>query len=120
MLKQAALLTLEVQTISLKHGMSLKDASAYNIQFHKGKPVFIDTLSFEKLETGKPWVAYKQFNKHFLAPLAIMYHNDLRLNQMMRVFIDGIPLEIASSMLPAKTKLSPTFISPVASSSCSK
>ena len=109
MLKQAALLTLEIQTISLKYGMSLKDASAYNIQFNNGKAVFIDTLSFEKLKKDKPWVAYKQFTQHFLAPLSLMYHNDLRLNQMMRVFIDGIPLEIASSMLPIKTKLSPTL-----------
>jgi hypothetical protein len=110
MLKRAALLTLDIQVRALKRGMSLKDASAYNVQFHKGKAVFIDTLSFEKLEPGKPWVAYKQFAQHFLAPLAVMYHNDLRLNQLMRVHIDGIPLEIASSMLPAKTKLSPTLM----------
>lgn len=45
-LKDAALLTLEIQRTALAHGMSLKDASAYNVQFLRGKPIFIDTLSF--------------------------------------------------------------------------
>ena len=110
MLKKAALLTLDIQEKALKRGMSLRDASAYNVQFHKGRPVFIDTLSFEKLEAGRPWVAYKQFCQHFLAPLALMYHNDLRLNQLLRIYIDGIPLEMAAGMLPAKTKFSPTLM----------
>ncbi|MFP4048096.1 MAG: hypothetical protein ACLFT4_10120, partial [Bacteroidales bacterium] len=60
-LKDAALTTLKIQKTALDYGMSLKDASAYNIQFHKGKPILIDTLSFEKYQEGKPWVAYKQF-----------------------------------------------------------
>ncbi len=50
-LKDAALLTLHLQKIAIKYGMSLKDASAYNIQFLNGRPIFIDTLSFEKLES---------------------------------------------------------------------
>jgi len=33
-LKDAALLTLDIQETSLQYGMSLKDSSAYNIQFH--------------------------------------------------------------------------------------
>lgn len=47
-LKDAALLTLKIQMICMKYKMSLKDASAYNIQFLNGKPIFIDTLSFER------------------------------------------------------------------------
>jgi len=47
-LKDAALLTLSIQEISLEKGLSLKDASAYNIQMYKGKPIFIDSLSFER------------------------------------------------------------------------
>src|SRR5690606_15449817 len=104
--KDAALTTLEIQRRSLQAGMSLKDASAYNIQFHRGQPVFIDTLSFEKYEEGKPWVAYKQFCQHFLAPLALMAHTDVDLSKLMRVYIDGIPLPLASRLLPAKTKAS--------------
>lgn len=103
-LKDAALITLKIQKKSLEFGMSLKDASAYNIQFRKGKPAFIDTLSFEKYREGQPWVAYRQFCQHFLAPLALMSHNDIRLNQLLRIYIDGIPLDLASSLLPFNTR----------------
>jgi ribosomal protein L11 methylase PrmA len=102
-LKDAALTTLQIQKTALEHGMSLKDASAYNIQFAGGKPVLIDTLSFEKYVEGKPWVAYKQFCQHFLAPLALMKYRDLRMNQLLKTFIDGIPLDLASKLLPKRT-----------------
>ncbi len=52
--------------------MTRKDASAYNIQFRQGKPVLIDSLSFEIYQAGQPWIAYKQFCEHFLAPLAYL------------------------------------------------
>ncbi len=103
-LKDAALTTLRVQKVALEFGMSLKDCSAYNIQFRKGKPVFIDTLSFEKYRQGQPWVAYRQFCQHFLAPLALMSYKDIRLNQLFRVYIDGVPLDLASSLLPFRTR----------------
>jgi len=103
--KDAALATLSIQRRALKAGMSLKDASAYNIQFVQGKPVLIDTLSFEKYQEGQPWVAYRQFCQHFLAPLALMALKDVRLSQLMRVYIDGIPLDLASQILPGGTRL---------------
>ncbi|NIR94014.1 MAG: SAM-dependent methyltransferase, partial [Gammaproteobacteria bacterium] len=67
------------QQRALEHGMSLKDASSYNVQFYNGKPIFIDTLSFEKYQEGRPWVAYQQYCQHFLAPLALMKYCDVRL-----------------------------------------
>ncbi len=103
-LKDAALTTLKIQKTALEFGMSLKDSSVYNIQFMKGKPVFIDTLSFEKYREGQTWVAYRQFCQHFLAPLALMSYRDIRLNQLFRVQIDGIPLDLASSLLPFRTR----------------
>ena len=103
-LKDAALTTLEIQKIALEFGMTLKDSSAYNVQFKNGKPIFIDTLSFEKYTEGEPWKAYKQFCQHFFAPLALMAHKDIRLSQLLQVFIDGIPLDLASKLLPTKTK----------------
>jgi len=102
-LKDAALTTLNIQKIALEYGMSLKDASAYNIQFLNGKPILIDTLSFEKYVEGEPWVAYRQFCQHFLAPLALMALTDARLNQLARVYIDGIPLDMASRLLLLKS-----------------
>ena len=102
-LKNAAATTIKIQKYSLDFGMSLKDCSAYNIQFFNGKPIFIDTLSFEKFEPNKPWIAYRQFCQHFLAPLALMSCKDIRLNQLFKIHIDGIPLDLASSLLPIKT-----------------
>lgn len=104
--KDAALLTLDLQIKALEHGMSLKDASAYNVQFVGCKPVFIDTLSFEKYPEGKPWIAYGQFCRHFLAPLSLMSHVGVDLSRLSELFIDGVPLDLASNMLPWKTKLS--------------
>jgi len=103
-LKDAALATLSIQKRAMKLDMSLKDASAYNIQFVRGKATLIDTLSFEIYKAGQPWVAYKQFCQHFLAPLALMAYRDVRLSQLLRVYIDGVPLDLASGLLPAKTK----------------
>jgi hypothetical protein len=104
-LKDAALATLSIQRRAMKAGMSLKDASAYNIQFVRGKPALIDTLSFELYKEGQPWVAYRQFCQHFLAPLALMSLRDVRLNQLLRVYIDGVPLDLASGLLPSKTRV---------------
>ncbi len=106
-LKDAAILTLELQRVALEHGVWLKDASAYNVQFVGSKPIFIDTLSFEKLPDGQPWVAYRQFCRHFLAPLALMALVDIRLGRSLQLHIDGIPLDFAAGLLPWKTKLNP-------------
>lgn len=102
-LKDAALLTLAVQKRALSRGMVLKDASAYNVQFHQGKAILIDTLSFERYQDGEAWVAYKQFCQHFLAPLLLMSRKDIRLSQLLRVHIDGIPLDLASAIAPKTT-----------------
>lgn len=104
-LKDAALTTLRIQRAALERGLSLKDASAYNIQFVRGRPLLIDTLSFEKYNEGAPWVAYRQFCQHFLAPLALMGYVDPSLGQLLRLHIDGVPLSLASRLLPFRTRL---------------
>ena len=104
-LKEAALLTLEVQARALDAGMRLKDASAYNVQFDRGRPILIDSLSFETADATEPWPGYRQFCEHFLAPLALMAHRDVRLGLMLRDFIDGIPLDLAARLLPGRTRL---------------
>ena len=103
-LKDAALATLRIQKLAVAHGMSLKDATAFNLQFVDGRPMLIDTLSFEKLPTGRPWVAYAQFCRHFLAPLALIAYRDARLGQLTRVHLDGVPLDLASALLPWRTR----------------
>lgn len=109
--KDAALATLRIQRIAIEFGMSLKDSSAFNIQFNAGKPVHIDTLSFEEYREGEPWVAYRQFCQHFLAPLAIMSYTDVKLNQLLRIYLDGIPLDLASSLLPLGSRFRFTLLS---------
>lgn len=109
-LKAAALLTLEIQRRVLARSMSLKDASAFNVQFLGSKPVFIDSLSFEAYREGRPWVAYGQFCRHFLAPLAVMSRIDVRLNQLFRPSLDGIALDLASRILPWTTRLDPRLL----------
>ena len=108
-LKDAALLTLDVQRLAIEHGMSLKDASAFNIQFHRGRPVFIDTLSFEPLRE-RPWTPYRQFTEQFLAPLALRSRSRLHLGTAIRPGLDGIPIELASQLLPRSTYLNPGLL----------
>jgi ribosomal protein L11 methylase PrmA len=103
-LKDAALLTLKILRKSLQHGMILKDASAFNIQFQSGRPIFIDTLSFEQYQHRRPWVAYRQFCQHFLAPLSLMRYVNIGINQFLRVYIDGFPLDLTSTWLPLISK----------------
>jgi len=105
LLKEAALTTLSIQKRALKAGMTLKDASAYNMQFVGGRAVLIDSLSFDIYHEGSPWDAYRQFCQHFLAPLALMAYRDIRLNQLLRVYIDGVPLDLASRLLPFGSRL---------------
>jgi len=105
-LKDAALVTLEIQRTALEYGMVLKDANAYNIQFLDGRPVLIDTLSFDEYREGEPWIGYKQLCQHFIAPLALASYSDCRLAQLLRVHLDGLPLDLVSHLLPYKTWLS--------------
>lgn len=106
-LKAAALLTLDMQELALGHGCILKDASAYNVQFLNGRPIFIDLLSFERWKEGQPWQAYGQFCSHFLAPLALTSLTDIRCGRLSNLWVQGIPLDLACTLLPLRTKFVP-------------
>jgi len=98
--KEAALATLDIQVLAMEHGMSLKDASPYNIQLHKARPVLIDSLSLERHEKGAPWLAYRQFCEEFLAPLFLAAFKGPELLAAQSFFMRGVPLETASKLLP--------------------
>ncbi len=107
--KHAALHTLKIQKYALSKGFILKDASAYNVTFYKGKPIFIDTLSFDFYEEDTPWRAYKQFITHFFGPLVLAKYHGTEVFKMLQTHIDGIPVKLIASMLPGKSKLSSTL-----------
>lgn len=109
--KEAALLTLKLQKFCLEHQFSLKDASAFNITFHNGKAIFIDTLSFDFYQENTPWRAYKQFITHFLGPLVLAHFHGSEMLKLSNNFLDGIPVKTIASLLPFKTKLNPFLYS---------
>jgi ribosomal protein L11 methylase PrmA len=104
-LKDAATLTLVAQGVAAAAGFTMRDASAYNVQFQAGKPILIDSLSFERAVPGTPWTAYRQFCEQFLAPLALMARVDVRCGLLLQSFIDGIPIDLAATLLPGRTRI---------------
>ncbi|MDB5208835.1 MAG: SAM-dependent methyltransferase [Flavisolibacter sp.] len=104
MLKDAALLTIELVLKALEYGMILKDASPYNVQLYKGQMAFIDTLSFETYTAGEPWIAYRQFCENFIAPLSLMHYTGLPMQQLLLAHPDGIPLQYVKKLLPFKSR----------------
>ncbi len=103
MLRDAALLTLDVGLEAIAHGMILKDATSFNVQFEQAKPVFIDTASFEKYDETKPWIAYRQFCESFLAPLLLTHYTGMDLNRLLMAYPEGIPIAICAKLLPWKS-----------------
>ena len=106
MLKDAALLTLRLVKEAAASGMVLKDATPYNMQWHKGRLIFIDSLSFEKYDPEEPWIAYRQFCETFLAPLLLMHYSKNSLQQLLLAYPEGIPLTVTKSLLPKRSKFS--------------
>ena len=107
MLKDAALLHLELMLSALKEGMILKDSSAYNIQWNGAEPVFIDIPSFEVLSPGAPWIGYRQFCELFLYPLMLQAYKGVDFRPWLRGNIDGIPAEAMRALLSARDLIRP-------------
>ncbi|PZF73050.1 class I SAM-dependent methyltransferase [Taibaiella soli] len=103
-LKQAALLTLQLNKLALAQNMILKDATAYNIQFVAGKPILIDSLSFEKYTEGAPWKAFRQFCTHFVYPLLLQSKVEGLNPAIFSQYPDGISAKLTASLLPKSSK----------------
>jgi hypothetical protein len=99
MLRDAALLQLELNQRALKAGLALKDATPYNVQWRGTRPVFIDVGSFERLRPGEPWVGYRQFCMQFLYPLMLQAYKDLPFHAALRGSLDGISPHDAAAQL---------------------
>ena len=105
-LKSAALLHLDVQLRALDKGVTLSDASAYNVQFQGSRPVFIDHLSFRRYRDGEYWDGHGQFCQQFLNPLLLRAYCGIPHNAWYRGAQDGIAVMELNRVLPFRSKLS--------------
>lgn len=105
-LKQAALCTLAIARIAISHDMILKDATPRNIQFHAGNAILIDSLSFERYDPSRPWVAYRQFCECFLYPLVLHHYYGDGTHRTIIAWPEGIPAGIVSKQLPWRSRFS--------------
>ncbi len=105
MLRDAALLQLDLVLAGLDEGIGLKDASAYNLQWKGASPVFVDVASFYKRAEGEPWVGYRQFCQMFLYPLLLQAYRDVPFQPWMRGNIDGMDAEVCLNLLSARDYL---------------
>ena len=104
MLRDAALLQLDLLEAAILEGMTLKDATPYNIQFVSGKPVFIDIPSFESMAQGSPWAGYRQFCEMFLFPLMLQAYKGINFQPMLRASIDGVGVQTATRLFSLRDR----------------
>jgi len=109
-LKKAAIFHLDFQLILLENDISLKDASAYNIQFKNNKPIFIDLLSLQKFDESTPWQGHKQFCEEFLNPLVFSSKFNIPFNEIYKGNLNGISNESLVKLLGYKIFLSHTLL----------
>lgn len=107
MLRSAALLQLEILDRALSDGITLRDATPFNVQFVGTRPVFIDVLSFAPLAKGALWTGYRQFCEQFLYPLLLEAYKGIPFQPLVRGRIDGIDAETASRLLMPSKMLKP-------------
>lgn len=109
-MQAAARLTLQLLRDGLRHGYTLKDASAFNVQFVNSRPIFIDILSFDKYKEGGAFLGYRQFCEQFLAPLCLTAFSSIDFNPWLRGRLDGLGLEEVAASLPLHTYLRPAVL----------
>ncbi len=109
MLADAAQLQLTLQLYLIERGYSLKDASAFNVQFLNGRPVFIDILSIEKPRRRDVWIAYGQFCQMHLFPLLLKRYLNLSTRGYFLDNINGLPVEDVYRMFGRWSALKPAL-----------
>lgn len=95
---QAAELTLEIAERIASDGFELKDASAWNILFDGGRPVFCDHLSFQKIQSPQ-WWPFGQYVRHFILPMVVHQHCGLLAQDVFKIHRDGLNPQTARHML---------------------
>ena len=113
MLKDAALLQLELMQAALQEAMTMKDASSFNVQWQGTSPVFIDLPSFEPCSPGEPWAGYRQFCELCLYPLQLQAYKGVSFQQFLRGNIDGIPVQTMAHLMTGLDRLKPGVLTHV-------
>jgi len=101
--RKAILSYLRINTIALKYGMILKDATPYNFYLNGGKAVMFDTSSFMFFKKNDKWIAYRQFCEELLSPIALMHYNGGEWSKLTMANLRGMPLSFVSKQLPIKS-----------------
>ena len=104
MLKDAALLQLDLLEKALAAGLTIKDATPYNIQFVDGRPMFIDIGSFEPYRAGEPWIGYRQFTRQFLFPLLMRAWVGVPFQPWLRGDLEGLTPAQMARLLPFRKR----------------
>lgn len=102
MLRDAALLELDVLDEALEKGMVLRDGTAHNVQFIGSRPVFIDVPSIGPYEAGETWAGYRQFCSEFLNPLLLEGVRSLPSHVLLRGALGGVPPGVCAGALSTR------------------
>jgi hypothetical protein len=105
MLKDAALLELDLVLAGLDERLILKDASPYNVQWYGANPLFIDVGSFERVRPGEPWAGYRQFCMLFLYPLLLQAYRGAPFQPWLRGSLEGIEPGVCRRLLTMRDLL---------------
>ena len=113
MLRDAALLQLDLTHTALDEGMTLKDATPFNIQWLGSRPTFIDLGSFTAYEPGEPWAGYRQFCEQFLYPLFLQAYKNVPFHLWLRGRLDGMTSDVCQSLLSVRDYFRPGVLAHV-------
>lgn len=110
MLKDAALLQLDLLAEALGEGLTIKDATPFNVQFTEGRPIFIDIGSFEPYEAGEAWIGYRQFTRQFLFPLMMRAWAGIPFQPWLRGDMEGPTASQMRRLLPVSKRFRPSAL----------
>lgn len=110
MLAAAGCLTLELERRLVEHGFALKDASPFNVQFVRGRPVFIDVTSIERPARHDVWYALGQFGRMFTLPLMLARYRGWDLRSYFVGELGGRSLEQVAESVGVLARWRPAFL----------
>ncbi|MGE5236168.1 MAG: class I SAM-dependent methyltransferase [Acidobacteriota bacterium] len=113
MLRQAGLLQLELLAGALREGLTMKDATPYNVQWRGARPVFIDIPSFEPYRDGEPWVGYRQFCELYLYPLLLEAYRGIPFQPLLRGRLEGVEAPTCLAAMSARDLARPGVLTHV-------